>query len=400
MRSITARNGKSIELHVSLDVQQSLEHHSQRRLRGVPTISVLVGDGAVAYQAWQEHGVAQAVPTVAWSTESKLPLLETWLNSLVDRCSLRDRTLQYLAFHTNEPLNAIQTRIASGTQHNLDVYWQSLALPNSIDWMKLVLERPNNVSPNRTELALRLAQCLRQKHDQTAQAFNTFLTLYKPNELSSIWVPTHPPGDPRSKDELSGKIVPLVTEVSEAIPSLPIAVSVYREVLDEYLHRATESHAKALFRDGVVKIIASEPVQVASDGQQPDSVSDSVDDDARSENERFLFVQLESRPQTAGIFVLNPKQEYKFGSKRLEIDLFSESYSIAIELDGFHHFQDLEAYRRDRRKDVVLQKLGIFVLRFLSDDVVSSLEQILITIDETIALQQSRLNVQKDQGLQ
>ena len=204
---------------------------------------------------------------------------------------------------------------------------------------------------------------------------------------------------PLIKNELSREIVPLVTDVSETMPSLPIAVSVGSEVVAEYLLSAPESHAKALFREGIVEIIASESAQVPIGAAFCDSLPDSVDDAARSENQRFLFAQLESRPQTAGVFRLNAGQEYKFGSRRMEIDLFSETYSIAVELDGFHHFQDPEAYRRDRRKDAALQRLGIFVLRFLSDDVVSGLEHILATVDETIALQQSRLDGQKDQGL-
>jgi len=380
-------------------IRQSLEHHAQRRQRGIPTISVLVGDGAAAYHAWLKHGLAQACPIAAWSTESKLPLFETWIGILVTRCGLRDRILRYLALHADEPLDAIESRIANSTQHSFDIYWQSLLLPKSTDWIKLVLEQTDDCRTKAAELALRLAHNLRQQHDSTASAMATFLTLYEPHELPGVWVPTHAPGDPRSKDELSREIVPLITEISEAVPSLPIAVSINGQVLEEYLRSAPESHAKALFREGVVEIAALEPAQFVSARPKSDSISDSVDDEARSENERFLFAQLESRPQTAGLFILNPKQEYKFGSRRLEIDLFSETYSIAVELDGFHHFQDREAYRRDRRKDLVLQKHGVFVLRFLSDDVVSELEQILTTIDETIAWQRSRLNGQKDQGL-
>jgi hypothetical protein len=103
-----------------------------------------------------------------------------------------------------------------------------------------------------------------------------------------------------------------------------------------------------------------------------------------------LFAQLQSRAPTAGIFCLNATLDSAFGGRPMEIDLFARDYSIAVELDGYRHFQDSEAYRRDRRKDLEMQKLGIVVLRFLSDDVVSQLEPILATIDETIAFQRSR----------
>ena len=58
----------------------------------------------------------------------------------------------------------------------------------------------------------------------------------------------------------------------------------------------------------------------------------------------------------------------------------TKAVRVAVEIDGFFHFQDLEAYRRDRRKDVLLQRGGYFVVRCLADDVVSRLEEIMHTI--------------------
>jgi very-short-patch-repair endonuclease len=54
-------------------------------------------------------------------------------------------------------------------------------------------------------------------------------------------------------------------------------------------------------------------------------------------------------------------------------------------LDGGHHFVDPEAYRRDRRKDVLLQENGYFVLRFLAEDVGKNLDQVLDAILRTLA---------------
>ena len=42
---------------------------------------------------------------------------------------------------------------------------------------------------------------------------------------------------------------------------------------------------------------------------------------------------------------------------------------IAIEIDGYHHFADAERYRRDRRKDLLLQSHGLLVIRLLAEDV-------------------------------
>ena len=48
-----------------------------------------------------------------------------------------------------------------------------------------------------------------------------------------------------------------------------------------------------------------------------------------------------------------------------------------IELDGAQHLSDPVAYRRDRRKDQLLQENGYFVFRFLAEDVGKELDVVL-----------------------
>jgi very-short-patch-repair endonuclease len=68
----------------------------------------------------------------------------------------------------------------------------------------------------------------------------------------------------------------------------------------------------------------------------------------------------------------------------MEVDLLCRDSKLAIELDGTQHFTDLEAYRRDRRKDALLQENGYFVLRFLTEDVSKRLDEVLDTIGRTL----------------
>jgi len=113
---------------------------------------------------------------------------------------------------------------------------------------------------------------------------------------------------------------------------------------------------------------------------------ESDDDPARSAAERMLFDSLESLPETSGLFELNGALDFCFGfSRRIEVDLVARSLKLAVEIDGYHHFQDLEAYRRDRRKDVELQKHGYLVTRVLADDVVERLENVKDTIRALVA---------------
>src|SRR5207248_3675741 len=115
-------------------------------------------------------------------------------------------------------------------------------------------------------------------------------------------------------------------------------------------------------------------------------------DRARSATEAFLYRRLETLAETAGRFRLNVELPIPFdGWGRMEVDLLCASPRIAIELDGDQHLGDAEAYRRDRRKDALLQENGYRVLRFLSEDVGKYLDQILDAILRALAHQNVRI---------
>lgn len=102
---------------------------------------------------------------------------------------------------------------------------------------------------------------------------------------------------------------------------------------------------------------------------------------ARSATEEFLFRRLETLVETRERFVLNESLAIPFDQQgRLEVDLLSADARVAVELDGGQHLGDPEAYRRDRRKDLLLQENGYLVLRFLAEDVGRNLDQVLDAI--------------------
>jgi superfamily II DNA or RNA helicase/very-short-patch-repair endonuclease len=104
-------------------------------------------------------------------------------------------------------------------------------------------------------------------------------------------------------------------------------------------------------------------------------------DRARSATEAFLFRRLESLAETKGRFRLNERLPIAFDSSgALEVDLLCAESRVAIELDGAQHLADADAYRRDRRKDQLLQENGYFVLRFLAEDVGKELDRVLDAI--------------------
>ncbi len=104
------------------------------------------------------------------------------------------------------------------------------------------------------------------------------------------------------------------------------------------------------------------------------------DELARSAAERFLFELLESHPRTRGRFVLNGDPGFMFGLRAAEIDLLASGLLLAVEVDGYYHFTDADAYRRDRRKDWELQRHGYTIVRVLAEDVVARMDEVLDAI--------------------
>jgi very-short-patch-repair endonuclease len=69
----------------------------------------------------------------------------------------------------------------------------------------------------------------------------------------------------------------------------------------------------------------------------------------------------------------------------MEVDFLCDTARLVIELDGAQHLADAEAYRRDRRKDAVLQEHGYFVMRFLGEDLAKHLDEVLDAILRSLA---------------
>jgi very-short-patch-repair endonuclease len=115
---------------------------------------------------------------------------------------------------------------------------------------------------------------------------------------------------------------------------------------------------------------------------------------ARSASEAFLFKRLESLPETSGRFRLNARLTIPFDQQgAMEADFLCEDAKLVIELDGPQHLADEEAWRRDRRKDALLQQHGYFVLRFLATDAGKHLDAVL---DSILAVLTSRTSMPRN----
>ena len=151
--------------------------------------------------------------------------------------------------------------------------------------------------------------------------------------------------------------------------------------VDPEWKRDYAASVRRLIRDGVDVPLANLFVHVA---RAPDDNAEG-EPRARSASEAFLFRRLQTLPATAGRFRLNVKLPIPFdGVGEMEVDLLCAQTGIVVELDGAQHLADAEAYRRDRRKDALLQQNGYFVLRFLAEDAGKNLDHILDTILATL----------------
>ena len=99
---------------------------------------------------------------------------------------------------------------------------------------------------------------------------------------------------------------------------------------------------------------------------------------ARSASEAFLFRRLQGLHETRDRFRVNERLSIPFSEDgRMEVGFLDPASKLALELDGAQHLADPEAYRRDRRKDALLQEHGYMVLRFLAEDLGTRLDAVL-----------------------
>ncbi len=171
---------------------------------------------------------------------------------------------------------------------------------------------------------------------------------------------------------------------ASAVPGWPAEVSLPVDPRWKSEYAAT---VRRLIRDGVDAPLANLFVHAAR-SVLPDA--DGVNR-ARSATEAFLYRRLETLSETTGCFILNAELPIPFdGNGKMEVDLLCAAAQVAVELDGMQHLESVDAYRRDRRKDLLLQEHGYVVLRFLTHDVGINLATVMDTILRTLSARRQK----------
>ena len=166
---------------------------------------------------------------------------------------------------------------------------------------------------------------------------------------------------------------------ASALPGWPVEVPL---PVDPQWKSDYSASVRRLIRDGVDTPLATLFVHAT----RPPAVDAEAADRARSASEAFFFRRLETLPLLKGRFRLNALLSIPFDDRgQMEVDLLCAEKKLVIEIDGAQHLADATAYRRDRRKDLILQTQGYLVLRFLADDLGKELASVLDTVLRAMA---------------
>ncbi|ATB29939.1 endonuclease domain-containing protein [Melittangium boletus] len=400
-----------------------LERHQRQRERGHPTLSVLAGPPGAALAFWRSWLDTHARPLALVSEGAPSVGVRQWLTALDRIHPLATLAADFLGAAAGMRPGELPTRLEARTEHERDVILQAL-------WPTL----PPGDAATACQLLLRSAQVVHKSGGpvdallaewptEPLRALGAMHALVPQSQAPALLLSGA--GDARWLADAAR----FADRAFNTVPSLVMALQALPAEVDAYLGLPGGSRAQTYVREGLLPLEAPSAEQLqrrleslglpkaiqtldgplarlAEEGV-PDEVlvhygeaaryleaashgSENVDR-ARSSAERFLYELLEAMPATRGLFELNARAGFRFGGREIEVDFLSRRLRVAIEVDGYHHFRDEVAYRRDRRKDLTLQRHGYWVVRILANDVVARLEEIRDTLREVVSLRREGL---------
>ncbi|MEM9490381.1 MAG: DUF559 domain-containing protein [Myxococcota bacterium] len=401
-----------------------LTRHERRRHGDLPAISVLVGPGEYAAQCWSSwlaEDARQAFVCTEASSEALLLALVEYLFQYRDILTDIVAVYRQQSDHT-VPEHTVDALHRAGAPERA-AFLQTIAAAGMHADVLFVAERLCDRLAAGGERASELAAALHDPIHGWQPALRGLVRCVPGDALPGVLLAPGSTGYP-AHDWLPAAVRAALA-LAELSPRLTLAITCAAQALDEFLQSGGESRGKAMMREGLISLesaAAGDPpgrdagddtsdspaVQVSLDRLRQLDAGDELreafhtaartreqarrasptdrdsQDRARSAAERLLYQALEATAETAGLFQLNERIDIVFGRAPMEIDLLAKTLDLAVEIDGYYHFQNHDAYRRDRRKDLLLQTNRYLVMRFLADDVVPELAEILDRITEII----------------
>ncbi len=352
-----------------------------RRVQGLPTITVFVGPETLGLREWR-----------TWNSQNQRRIAVGSSLELAVREGFESLNLTALAACWMERNTGSQPVVEAMTVYDLDHLWRDLpnAKTNPVAAVayhvlhEKIRQRPNDIADVPSllglcglvpEAAWPALLVIATNHDDFAKSMADL-------ERLALQIPRLPTSICVSK---------AVYEV--AVASATRTMSLAREGEVFLTGLSAVDLTVRLQAGGVAEPLPLESIRHLATAGVGAEVADlfveaaaTVGTEFRSASEKFLFEQLESMPQTVGLFLPNQDLEFLHGTRRAEADMVAASLKLVIEVDGGYFHLNPEAYRRDRRKDHAYQQHGYWVLRFLAEDIVADLENILDTITMAVAI--------------
>lgn len=378
-------------------VARQLRRHAVRRNEDVPTVSLLVGGPALLPQI--ERLLAPVPLVQAGARDTTLTALaQLWLNAVMGRYDL----------------TAIALAVVEPSSHeDAQAAWRARSPAERAQWLAHL------IVTGRDERVVSGARWLSEHHGAQAAragagagpvALVQLLVAWLPKPLwPALCVTAERPAE-----------LDAVVALSLAVPRLPL-IAVISEGTLSRLAESLDGRTCALLLEGLIATgtpsrgAAPEPAPRPARNLPPPAASvdaeqledlrreaetalhaarqaralgegdtSEAEERARSLAELLLYQLLQREPATRDLFALNALMPFDFGPRPAEIDLVSVALKLAIEVDGYHHFTDAGCYRRDRRKDLLLQTQGFWISRYLASDVIEQSEQIVRSVVEVV----------------
>ncbi|QSQ17769.1 endonuclease domain-containing protein [Myxococcus landrumensis] len=375
----------------------SLDRHARRRAEGIPTLSVLVGPQTRALRLWDEW-LHRSGLKAASSESADLPsAVSSWASLLAHERNL-PRDAESFVVLSQRASSPRELHFEGKTPHERRVLFERLEPPRSepATWAlcRQLLELPSSPGTLPAEVHADITRA-------PLKALRALLSLIPEGRAPALQLLVTP-SDPLS--------LRAATSLCTSVPSLHVACLLPPDALAGP-HGGKDSHALAMLREGLIELPAPAPAKKGSAPRPPKaplldrfkqsaqaalSARQKDEARARSKAERFLYDKvLQNHPATRDLFALNATVDLGDGSRPLEVDFLCRELRIALEIDGYHHFLEPERFRRDRRKDLALQRAGYWVVRYLEEDAVPRFEEILKTLESLIAARRAEASAQR-----
>lgn len=370
---------------------RELLRHARRRGAGMTTVSVLVGEPQRMLQELADcpSGVVQTLAA------SSAEMASAYLARVVGPDRLRGTAMQVLASHAGAEtldLHAWERRSPRERALWLDrlqAHALSTTAACALRWLALDQQPDSELHPTALMALLTewyadipMLAVLGQTTESLAQAMQLASEVHR---LPIVFVTT----EPSLARLLDGQKPRVQALLREAIIRMPVdrACSPHSELrLTEHSHADTGAAAPPAQDVEAFQELARESYRQAREAsERGEPRANERADRARSEVERFLYVLLQRSPVTRDLFDLNVRLPFQFGNRSLEADFAARSLQVVLEVDGYYHFTDADAYRRDRRKDVLLQQHAYLVARFLADDVLAQPKEVVRQIEQLVS---------------